>query len=91
MSVTHQFELPSENPIYRKARRISSSHIDIVRKEIYRMLLAVIITPVESSWTSPVVTATKIDGSPAVLYRLSEIELGDACRSLAFAQSLRNS
>ena len=63
MSVTHRFELTSENPMYQKARRVSPSHNDIVRKEIDRMLAVGIITPVESSWTSPVVIATRKDGS----------------------------
>ncbi len=40
------------------------SHNEIVRKEIDRKLLAGIITPVESPWTSPVVIATKKEGSP---------------------------
>ncbi len=64
VSVTHRFELTSENPIYQKAIRMSPSHNDIVRKEIDRMLAAGIITPVKSSWTSPVVIATKKDRSP---------------------------
>ncbi len=64
MSVTHRFELTSENQIYQKARRMSPSHNDIVRKDIDRMLAAGIITTVRSSWTSPVVIATKKDGSP---------------------------
>ena len=63
VSVTHRFELTSENLIYQKARRMSPSHDDIVRKEIDRTLAAGIITLVESSWTSPVVIATKKDGS----------------------------
>ncbi len=62
VSVTHRLELTSENLIYQKARRMSPSHNEIVRKEIDRMLAAVIITPVESSWTSPVVIATEKDG-----------------------------
>ncbi len=64
VSVTHRFELTSENPIYQKARWMSPSHNEIVRKEIDRMLVAGITTPVESSWTSPVVIATKKYGSP---------------------------
>ncbi len=63
VSVTHRSELTSENPIYQKARRMSPSQNEIVRKEIDRMLAAGIITPVESSWTSLVVIATKNDGS----------------------------
>ncbi len=43
---------------------MSPSHNDVVHKEIDRMLDAGIIIPVESSWTSPVVIATKKDGSP---------------------------
>ncbi len=64
MSATHRFELTSKNQIYQKARRMSPSHNDIVHKEIDRMLAAVITTPIESSWTSPVVIATKKDRSP---------------------------
>ncbi len=61
--VTHCFELTSENPIYQNARRLPPSHSEIVRKEIDRMLLAGIITPFESSWTSLVVVETKKDES----------------------------
>ncbi len=64
MSVTHRFESISENHIYQKARRMSPFHNEIVRKEIDRMLFAGIITPVEWSWTSPVVIATKKGGFP---------------------------
>ncbi len=46
VSVTYRFELTSENPIYQKARRMSPSYNEIVRKEIDRMLLASILTPV---------------------------------------------
>ncbi len=63
VSVTDGFELTSENPIYQKARRMPPSHNEIVRKEIDRKLLAGIVTSFESSWTSPVVIATKKDGS----------------------------
>ncbi len=63
VSVTHHFELTSENPIYQKKRRMSPSHYEIVRKEIDRMLLAGIIAPIESPWTSPLVIATKKDRS----------------------------
>ncbi len=63
VSVTHRFKLMSENSIYQKARRMSSSRNKIVHKEIDRMLLAGIITPVESSWKSTVVIATKNDSS----------------------------
>ena len=41
---------------------MKSMHNAKVRKEVDRMLAAGIITPVELSWTSPVVTATKKDG-----------------------------
>ena len=64
VSVTQRFELTSEDPVYHKARKMLPFNNDIVRKEIDRKLLAGIITPVESSWTSPVVIATKNDGSP---------------------------
>ena len=40
VSVTHRFELTSENPIYQKARRISPSHNDIVHNQIDCMLAA---------------------------------------------------
>ncbi len=38
VSATHRFELTSDNPICQKARRMSPSHNEIVRKEIDRML-----------------------------------------------------
>ncbi len=64
VSVTYRFELMSDNLIYQKARRMSPSHNEIVRKEIDRMLSAGIITSVESLCTSSVVIATKEDVSP---------------------------
>ncbi len=64
VSVTQHFELTSENPIYQKARSMSPSHNEIDRKEIYRLLLACIITPVESLWTSTVVIVTEKVRSP---------------------------
>ena len=59
---------------------MSPVHNEIVRREVDRMLDAGIITPVESSWTSPVVIATKKDGSPrfCVEYRkLNAIMVAD--------------
>ena len=60
-SLTHCFELTSENPIYQKARSMSPSHNEIVRKEIDCMLLVGILIPVESLRKSPVVIATEKD------------------------------
>ncbi len=62
VSDTHHFELTLENPIYQKARRMSSPHNEIVCKEIDRVILAGIVSTIESSYTSPVVIATKRDG-----------------------------
>ncbi len=90
VSVTHRFELASENPIYQKERKMSPSHNEIVRKEIDCMLAAGVITPVKSPWTSTVVIATKEDGPPAVLCRLSEVKFGDAHRPLSLSQIGRN-
>ncbi len=63
-SLKHFFELMSENPMYHKTKRMAIYQNDTVRKEIDRMLAAAIFTPVESSWTSPVIIATKEEGSP---------------------------
>ena len=41
---------------------MSPSHNESIRKEIDHMLLAAIITRVESTWTSLVAVATKKDG-----------------------------
>ncbi len=41
-----------------------SVHSEMVQKEVDRLLSARVITPVESSWTSPLVISTKKDGSP---------------------------
>ncbi len=48
----------------RPQRRLSTNFNNIVKKEVDRMLNAGIVTPVESSWTSPIVLATKKDGRP---------------------------
>ena len=60
----HSFELISEKPIFQKLRRLPPAYSDIVRNKVKRMLEAGIITPVESSWTSPVVLATKRTAFP---------------------------
>ncbi len=71
MSVTHSFELMSKKSIYQRARRILRTNNEIDHKEIYCMLLAGINTPLESTRASPVVNATKNNGSPrfCVCYR----------------------
>ena len=58
-----KFELISDEPISQRLRRIHPSYNQIVKKDVDRMLLAGIVTPVESEWTSPIVLATKKDGS----------------------------
>ncbi len=60
----HRFELTSDEPIFLNLRRLPPRFNDIVKKEVDRMLTAGIITPVESSWTSPIVLVTKKDGRP---------------------------
>ena len=60
----HKFELTTDEPIFQKNRRAPPAYNLVIRKEIDRMLEAGIITPVESSWTSPVVIVTKKDGNP---------------------------
>ena len=60
----HRFELTSDEPIFPKLRRLPPKFNDIVKKEVGHMLNAGIITPVEFSWTSPIVLVTKKDGSP---------------------------
>ncbi len=58
---THRFELTSGKPMFQKFRRLTPKFNDIVKKEVDHMLTAGIITPVESSWTSPIVLVTKKD------------------------------
>ena len=64
VSTKRKFELKSEEPIFQKLRRAPPSYNEIIRHEVDRMLKAGIITPVESSWTSPVVIVSKKDGKP---------------------------
>ncbi len=61
---THRFEFTSEDPKFLRLRRLCPKFYDIVKKEVDRMLNADIITPVESSWTLPIVLVTKKDGRP---------------------------
>ncbi len=61
--VKHMFELTSDQPIFRRLRRLPPAHNETFKKEVERMLNAGTITPVESQWTSPIVLATKKDGS----------------------------
>ena len=56
---THRLELTSDEPIFQKLRRLPPKFNDIVKKEVDRILTAGIITPVESSWTSPIVLVAK--------------------------------
>ena len=63
--IKHCFELDGTNPIYYSARRLAPLHIDIVRKELYKMLEAGIITPSSSAWSFPVVIVSKKE--PALL------------------------
>ena len=62
--VTHRFELTSDNFTHQKATIMSPIQKEAVHKELGRILAAGIITPVESSWTSPVFIAIKKDGAP---------------------------
>ena len=62
--IRHKFELTTDEPIFQQVRRMPPAYNEIVRKEVDRMLAAGIITPVESSWTSPIVIVTKKDGNP---------------------------
>lgn len=56
-------ELNSNNQILQKERRMSPIHNKFVRHEIDPMLASGIITPVESSWISPLAISMKKDGS----------------------------
>ncbi len=47
VSITHRFELESENRIDQKERKTSPSHNETVNKKVARMLSAGIITPIE--------------------------------------------
>ncbi len=62
--IMHRFELTSDELIFQKLRRLPPKFNDIVKKDVGHMLNAGIITPVEFSWTSPIVLVTKKDGSP---------------------------
>ncbi len=69
---------------------MSPHHTEIVRKEPERMVAAGIITPVESSWPSPVIIATIKEWVSTILCRLSKIERSYACRSLTCTPCKRN-
>lgn len=62
--VQHSFELSDKTPIYHNPRRMSPRHNQIVREEIDKMLHAGIITTTVSSWSFPVVIASKKGGKP---------------------------
>lgn len=70
--VRHDFELTDDAPIYHNPRRASPRDNTIIRDEIDKMLKAGIIKPATSSWSFPVVIATKKDGKPrfCVDYRM---------------------
>ena len=48
--IEHTFELRDESPIRNRIRRLPPRHADVVREEVYKMLLAEIITPSISAW-----------------------------------------
>lgn len=64
VSFKHWFELkPCVKPVYQRMRRMSPKH-KIVRHETDKMLKAGVITLASSSWSFPVLIATKKDRKP---------------------------
>ncbi len=63
-TTTDRFEHTSDEPIFQKVRRPPPKFDNLLKKEVDRMLAAGIITPVESSWTLPIVLVAKKGGSP---------------------------
>ena len=61
--VTHKSDLMPEEPISQRLRRLTPTYNDIAKREVDRMFEAGIISQVELSWNSPIVLATKKDGS----------------------------
>lgn len=68
----HFFELNDESPVYHCCRRMPPKYNEIVKKELWLMLEAGIVTPSSSARSFPVVIATKKDGKPrfCVEYRV---------------------
>ena len=62
--VAHKFELKLEESISKRLRRLTPAYSEIVKREVDRMLKAGIISQIESLLSSPIVFATKKDGSP---------------------------
>ena len=62
--VSHSFDLVDPTPFYSPVRRLPLRYIAVVRKELDNMLEAGIITPAVSSWSFPVLIASKKDGRP---------------------------
>ena len=79
--VKHQIHIGDARPIKQAPTRLALAQKQIVEKEIEKMLANDVIEPSESSWASPVVLATKKDGSPrfCIDYRkLNQVTKKDA-------------
>ena len=79
--VKNQIHIGDARPIKQALRRLALAQKQIVEKEIEKMLANDVIEPSESSWVSPVVLATKKDGSPrfCINYRkLNQVTKKDA-------------
>ena len=77
----HQIHIGDARPIKQAPRRLALAQKQIVEKEIEKMLANDVIEPSESSWASPVVLATKKDGSPRFCIdyrRLNQVTKKDA-------------
>ena len=62
-NVTHDFELVSEESTSQKLHRLTPNYNEVVKEEVDRMLKAEINTPVDSAWTSAIVSTAKKVGS----------------------------
>ena len=83
--VKDQIHIGDARPIKQAPRRLALAQKQIVEKEIEKMLANDVIEPSESSWASPVVLATKKDGSPRfyIDYRKAKSSHQERCLSLA--------
>lgn len=57
--VMQSFQLTDYNLIYTRSRCQPLQYNELVRNEIYEMLAVEIITPSQSDWSFPVITAGK--------------------------------
>ena len=68
--VNHTIDTGNSNPIFHKARQLSSTKLDIAQKEFQNLLTAGVVRPSKSPWASPIHMVPKTNKDGEVKYRI---------------------